>query len=210
MSRDEILKLLKVNLQRAQVRMKNQADQKRRELSFQVGDSVFLRIQPYRQKSLAKRKYEKLSPRFFGPYRIKRKVGVVAYELELPSDAQIHPIFHVSLLKPAKGLVPTSPVAPLPLTNDGELFVQPASVLDHRWVNSSGSKVLEILIQWKDRPIEEATWEEFDLVATQFPSFRLEDKSTFGQGSIDTSQPWKVYTQRNKAGRKSAKAATDW
>ncbi|KAD6796719.1 hypothetical protein E3N88_07615 [Mikania micrantha] len=210
LSRDEMLKLLKANLQKAQVRMKNQADQKRRELSFQVGDSVFLRIQPYRQKSLAKRKYEKLSPRFFGPYCIKKKVGAVAYELELPAESRIHPIFHVSLLKLAKGLVPTFPIAPLPLTTNGELLLQPASVLDHRWVHSSGSQVLEILIQWKDRPIEEATWEEFDLIATQFPSFRLEDKSTFGPGSIDKSQQWKGYTRRHKAGRKAPAAAADW
>ncbi|KAD4888237.1 hypothetical protein E3N88_20310 [Mikania micrantha] len=206
LARDAMLKLLKANLQKAQVRMKNQADQKRRELSFEVGDSVFLRIQPYRQKSLAKRKYEKLSPRFFGPYRIKRKVGSVAYELELPSDARIHPIFHVSMLKPANGIAPTSPAAPLPLTNDGELVLQPMCVLDHRWLSVAGSTVLEILIQWKDRPLEEATWEEYDLVSQQFPSFRLGDKSTFGQGSNDTN-PVKVYVRKN---RKVKQMAATW
>lgn len=65
--RDDMLKLLRQNLQKAQDRMKNQANLKRRELTFQVGDYAFLKIQPYRQKSLAKRRYEKLSPRFFWP-----------------------------------------------------------------------------------------------------------------------------------------------
>lgn len=83
--------------------MKSQADAKRRDLSFEVGEAVLLRLQPYRQKSLAKRTNEKLSARYFGPYTIVRKVGPVAYELQLPPSAKIHPIFHVSLLRPAHG-----------------------------------------------------------------------------------------------------------
>ncbi|WMV09133.1 hypothetical protein MTR67_002518 [Solanum verrucosum] len=42
----------------------------------------------------------KLSPRYVGPYRILKRVGNVAYELELPAQlATVHPIFHISLLK---------------------------------------------------------------------------------------------------------------
>nr|GEV50621.1 retrotransposon-related protein [Tanacetum cinerariifolium] len=116
--RDDMIKLLCQNLQKAQDRMRKQANQKRRELSFQVGDYVFLKIQPYRQKTLAKRRYEKLSPRFFGPYRVKRAVGPVAYELELPPEARIHPVFHILMLKPAHGSFSLPPVIPLPITKD--------------------------------------------------------------------------------------------
>ncbi|KAD7477187.1 hypothetical protein E3N88_00323 [Mikania micrantha] len=130
---DQMLQLLRANLQKAQDRMKSQLDQQRRELNFNVGDAVFLRIQPYRQKSLAKRRFEKLSPRFYGPYFITKRVGPVAYELALPDNSRIHPVFHVSMLKPARGVLPSSPAAPLPLTKDWEVDLQPAQVLSHRW-----------------------------------------------------------------------------
>ncbi|GJY46363.1 peroxidase 64 [Tanacetum coccineum] len=120
--RDDMLKLLRGNLVKAQDRMRNQANTKRRELSFQEGDYVFVKIQPYRQKTFAKSRYEKLSPRFYGPYRIIRKVGPVAYKLELPPNACIHPVFHVSMLKPAHNSFPSTLAPPLPITKDWELL----------------------------------------------------------------------------------------
>ncbi|KAK1441653.1 hypothetical protein QVD17_07716 [Tagetes erecta] len=196
MDRDDMLKLLRQNLQKAQDRMRNQANLKRRELTLQVGDYVFLKIQPYRQKSLAKRRNEKLSPRFFGPYRIKQVVGPVAYELELPPDARIHPIFHISMLKPARGSFSSVPTPPLPITKDWEVDLQPSSVISHRWVYEAGHPILELLISWCNRPIEECTWETYDLLAEQFPEFRLEDKAFYREGSNDKGPPLKVYSRK--------------
>jgi len=87
--------------------MKAQADKGRSERSFAVGDLVYLKLQPYIQSSVASRLNHKLSFRFFGPFSILQKVGLVAYRLDLPSDCRIHLVVHVSQLKKH---VPPQPV----------------------------------------------------------------------------------------------------
>jgi len=140
--------------------MKSYTDQHRRELSFEVGDFVFVRIQPFRQQSLSRRKFSKLSPCFFGPYKVLKKIGTVTYELELPSTAKIHPVFHVSLLHLTHGVkVPISPPT-LPISDKFELLLEPAKVLSHRWKGPH----LELFVQWKAQPKEESSWEDYDLL----------------------------------------------
>ena len=83
-----VLQLLKDNLNLAQNRMKQQANQHRSERSFDVGDWVFLRLQPYKQMSLKKSKKDnKLSPNYYGPYKVLQKIGTMAYKLELPASS---------------------------------------------------------------------------------------------------------------------------
>ena len=100
----QVLQLLKDNLVLAQNRMKQQADQHRSERSFDIGDWVFLRLQPYKQMSLKKSKKDnKLSPKYYGPYKVLQKIGTMAYKLELPTTSQVHLVFHVSCLKKVIG-----------------------------------------------------------------------------------------------------------
>jgi hypothetical protein len=91
---------------------------------------VFLRLQPYRQSSLKKSGAEKLKPRFYGPYRIMRRVGEVSYELELPERRKIHNMFHMSCLKKAVGrFISTSEELP-PLDEEGQMELVPEEVLE--------------------------------------------------------------------------------
>lgn len=99
--RAEMLPLFKRHPERAQQRMTSQANKKRLERNFQVGDRVYLRLQPYVQQSLEPRSSQKLSFRYFGPYTILQRIGPVAYKLDLPPTSRIHPVVHVSLLKKA-------------------------------------------------------------------------------------------------------------
>jgi hypothetical protein len=128
----EILKLLKENLQTTQNQQKISADRHRIERSFEVGDLVFLRLQAYRQSSLKKSGDEKLKPRFYGPYRIMRRVVEVAYELELPEGSKIYNVFHVPCLKKALGqFINTSEELP-PLDEEGQLELVSEEVLEFR------------------------------------------------------------------------------
>nr|GEV41505.1 hypothetical protein [Tanacetum cinerariifolium] len=123
--RDFALAQLKVNLTHAQARMKKYADQKRRDLNFSVGDFILVKLQPYRQLSVKLHKNQKLRMCYFGPFQIIQKVGLVAYKLELPSTSRIHPVFHVSFLKPCVG-DPSEQYIPLPLLSISEgPLVQP-------------------------------------------------------------------------------------
>jgi hypothetical protein len=76
--------------------MKRQANKTRAQREFAVGELVYLKLQPYVQSSLARRSNNKLSFKFFRPFRIEARVGSVAYKLMLPASVFVHLVFHVS------------------------------------------------------------------------------------------------------------------
>ena len=83
----------------SQSRQKSYADPKHRDVEFQVGDHVFLRVSPLRGVRRFGKK-GKLSPRFIGPFEILERVGQVAYRLALPpSLSGVHDVFHISMLR---------------------------------------------------------------------------------------------------------------
>ena len=93
------IKVIRDKLKIAQDRQKSYANNRRRDLKFEVWDMVFLRISPWKGV-LRFGKRGKLSPWYIGPYRIVERIGEVAYRLELPSDLdRIHDVFNVSMLR---------------------------------------------------------------------------------------------------------------
>ena len=143
-AREEMLQLLKHHLARAQARMKAQADRHRVDKQFAVGDWVYLKLQPYRQNSLADRQYRKLSARYFGPYKVEDRVGAVAYKLDLPAGSQLHPIFHVSQLKKKLGNRAVTG-AQLPLLGSSPTL-EPVAVLDRRMVQRGNRPATQVLV----------------------------------------------------------------
>ncbi|KAL0288692.1 UNVERIFIED_CONTAM: hypothetical protein Sradi_7092700 [Sesamum radiatum] len=86
-TRQTILQLLKGNLSASPAAMAQQFNSKRLDREFNEGDWVFLKLQPYRQILVQCRSLQKLAPHYFGPFRIIRRIGAIAYELELPKAA---------------------------------------------------------------------------------------------------------------------------
>ncbi|KZV28093.1 hypothetical protein F511_28364, partial [Dorcoceras hygrometricum] len=134
--------------------------------------------------SVCSRIFQKLAPRYYGPYVITQKIGEVAYKLQLPEGSRIHPVFHASQLKKAVGEHSKIQELPLGMEQDLTFNYEPVKVLVHRQKKQAGILTPQILVQWKDKPIEEATWEDADDFATQFPQTSLGDKAAFNRGSI--------------------------
>jgi hypothetical protein len=90
------VQVVRENLKVAQSRQKSYADTRRRELTFEEGDYVYLKVSPIRGLRRFKVK-GKLSPRYIGPFKILERKGEVAYQLELPARlSNMHNVFHIS------------------------------------------------------------------------------------------------------------------
>lgn len=87
------------NLVKAAERMKHYADSGRSNVEFNVGDKVFLRMDPVQFKT-PKGLSASLGRRFDGPFTITGRIGKVAYKLKLPTHLRVHNVFHVSQLRP--------------------------------------------------------------------------------------------------------------
>ena len=171
-NRNELLAVLKRNLERAQSRMKKYYDLKHTERKFEVGDLVYLKLQPYRQQSAHKRVFHKLSAKYFGPFEVLEKVGSVAYKLKLPAYAKIHDVFHVSLLKKKLGSNVTAEAHLPHLSEAGTVKWEPEAVLQTRLVKRRGEAAAQWLIKWRGAEAEDATWEFAYHITRRFPEFK--------------------------------------
>lgn len=121
------------------------------------------------------------------------RIGKVAYCLRLPEGSKVHPVFHVSQLKPVigKGRV----ITPLPetLSRDDELLIEPDELLGTRY-DVEGH--LEVLVSWKNLPSHENSWMRLSELKHQFPTYSLEDKLVLQPGGID--MPTRVYISKRQ------------
>ncbi|GJY92684.1 ty3-gypsy retrotransposon protein [Tanacetum coccineum] len=174
--RDALLRQLKQILAQAKNQMVMQANRKRREVEYKVGDMVLVKLQPYRQITLAKRCSNKLAKRYYGPFEVLERIGKVAYRLALPEASKIHPVFHVSLLKIFSG-TGHGVVTKLPEEEyEGHPVEQPLTICDSRVVLHQGRPTRQVLVQWTGSSPEEATWEYLSEFQEAYPSYHLEDK----------------------------------
>jgi hypothetical protein len=121
------VRMVKENLRVAQLRQKSYTDHRRRELSFKVGDFVYLKVSPMRGLHHFTVR-GKLTLRFIGSFKILEKRGEVAYQLELSSQlSNVHDVFHVSQLK-KRLYVPKEQIAMKDLDAKEDLSYQEYSI----------------------------------------------------------------------------------
>lgn len=171
LARENMLKSLKENLQKARNRMKQMADKKRTDRELNVGDLVYIRLKPYKQMSVVQRRNHKLSPKYFGPYMVTERIGVVAYRLQLPTEAKIHNVFHISQLKRKIGDQIATASWPSFLNTTPQKQRTPIAILDRQLVKRFNKAGVKVLVHWSDSPPEEATWEFYDVLQEQYPEF---------------------------------------
>jgi hypothetical protein len=192
--RDEFLEEIRQRLLLSQDSMREHHNKKWRATEFQVGDWAWLRMQHRTAAGITLLKNSKLSPRYFGPYKVVERIGDAAYRLQLPAKARIHDVFHVALLKKFNGVPPTDKV-PLPPIQHGRVLQIPAKVIRAR-LNRS---VWEILVSWQDIPASETTWEKVETFKLAYPDIQLEDKLFLREeGNVTDSFIGKTYQRRRK------------
>ena len=167
---NEAIRRIRARMQTAQSRQKSYADVRRRDLEFEVGEKVFLKVAPMKGV-LRFGKKGKLSPRFIGPFEILERVGPVAYRLALPpSLSAVHNVFHVSMLR--KYMTDPSHVIdfePLQLSKDLSYEERPVQILAREVKVLRNREIALVKVLWQNHLREEATWEREDEMRAKHP-----------------------------------------
>ncbi|KAL5805446.1 hypothetical protein ACOSQ4_028179 [Xanthoceras sorbifolium] len=167
---EEKVKIIRDRLKVASDRQKSYADLKRKEIEYDVGEKVFLKVSPWKKVLRFGRK-GKLSPRFIGPYEIIERVGPVAYRLALPPELEkIHNVFHVSMLRryrsdPSHRI----PAESIEIRPDLTYEEEPVQILDREIKELRNKRVPLVKVLWRNHKVEEATWESEETIRQQYP-----------------------------------------
>ena len=162
--------VIKNKLKAVQDRQKSYADQHRKEMGFEIGDKVFLKVSPWRGIMRFGNK-GKLSPRYIGPYEITEKIGPLAYRLALPLElSRIHNVFHVSMLRKYRS-------DPSHVLKDSEVEIsqdlsyeeEPIRILDHKIKQLRNREIPMVKVLWKHHGMEETTWETAEKMKRNYP-----------------------------------------
>ncbi|KAL0559074.1 hypothetical protein IC582_003663 [Cucumis melo] len=169
-STNEAIQKIRARMHTAQSRQKSYADVRRKDLEFEVGDKVFLKVAPMRGVLRFERR-GKLSPRFVGPFEILERIGPVTYRLVLPpSLSTVHDVFHVSMLR--KYVPDPSHVVdyePLEIDENLSYVEQPIEVLAREVKTLRNKEIPLVKVLWRNHRVEEATWEREDDMRSRYP-----------------------------------------
>ena len=166
----DTVKLIQRRLLAAQDRQRKYADPAHKDIIFQVGEAVLMKVLPWKGLSRFGKK-GKLTPRYIGPFEILSQVGKVAYELALPSQYQhVHNVFHVSLLKKYNPDVNhVIEYEPIKIQTDLSYMEQPVKILDWQEKSLRNKSVKLVRVLWGNPKVEESTWELESDMRSRYP-----------------------------------------
>ncbi|KAK8562255.1 hypothetical protein V6N12_010341 [Hibiscus sabdariffa] len=149
---------------------KTYADLKSRDIQYEVGDKVFLKVSTWKKVFIFGKK-GKLSPRYIGPFEILERIGSVAYRLALPPEFdKIHNVFHVSMLRRYKS--DPSHILELEeveLNPDLSYDEEPVQILDREVKRLRNKSVPLVKFLWRNHKVEGVTWEPEATIREQYP-----------------------------------------
>jgi hypothetical protein len=166
----ENIRMVRENVKAAQSRQRSYADARRRELSFEVGDYVYLKVSPIRGTKRFGVK-GKLAPRYIEPYQILARHGELAYQLSLLENlSTVHDVFHVSQLKKCLRVPEEQlPVEDLEVQEDLTYIEKSTQILETADRVTRRNTIRMCKVKWGHHSEEEATWEREDDLRAKYP-----------------------------------------
>ncbi|KAK1663768.1 hypothetical protein QYE76_051927 [Lolium multiflorum] len=162
-------------LKTAQSRQKSYADKRRREMTFEIGDFVYLKVSPLKGMQRFQLK-GKLAPRYVGPFKVLSRRGEVSYKLELPEEmAAIHDVFHISLLRKCLEVPEKTEVfknidhRSVDINTDLTYREVPIRILEEAYRTTHTRSIKFLKIQWSNHTKDEATWEREEDMKKEYP-----------------------------------------
>ncbi|KAK1616826.1 hypothetical protein QYE76_022343 [Lolium multiflorum] len=162
-------------LKTAQSRQKSYTDKRRREMTFEIGDFVYLKVSPLKGMQRFQLK-GKLAPRYVGPFKVLSRRGEVSYKLELPEEmAAVHDVFHISLLRKCLEVPEKTEVfknidhRSVDINTDLTYREVPIRILEEAYRTTRTRSIKFLKIQWSNHTEDEATWEREEDMKKEYP-----------------------------------------
>ncbi|XP_074293306.1 uncharacterized protein LOC141620292 [Silene latifolia] len=169
--------MIRQRMRAVQDRQKSYADLHHRDISFEVGEKVLLKVSPI-MGVIRIGKKGKLRQKYIGPYEILDRLGEVAYRLALPLILErVHNVFHVKQLqKYVSDPTHVLEVEHIELDDALSYVETPKEILDCKIRKTRNREIVLVKVLWSNHKVEEAIWETEESIKESYPNLFEQEK----------------------------------